>query len=186
MSIGQRLRTCHARPWWRLASATRPDHDTDTDEAGHPDRPRAGKCYAYPAPDLAAPSANATHDSYDPSPEAIALNVVPSALEGPWLVAIIQPFKEPIQLRVLGVAREVLIGRDPSAAIRLAGSLVSRRHALVRACAHGLTIEDISSNGTLVDGTPLHKSQRDITDECQVIIGCNRVRLRRLTPLAGS
>jgi transcriptional regulator with PAS, ATPase and Fis domain len=48
---------------------------------------------------------------------------------------------------------ELLIGRADDASVRLTGSSISRRHAVLRVKAHGLTVEDLgSSNGTLLRG----------------------------------
>ncbi|MFZ5893004.1 MAG: sigma 54-interacting transcriptional regulator [Myxococcota bacterium] len=48
---------------------------------------------------------------------------------------------------------ELLIGRAEDAQVRLAGSSVSRRHALLRATSSGFALQDLgSSNGTLIRG----------------------------------
>src|SRR3954452_2444336 len=57
---------------------------------------------------------------------------------------------------------ELLIGRDPSCAVQLEGTDVSRRHAVLRKRAPGVVIADLGShNGVQVNGrpvaeTPLH------------------------------
>ena len=53
-------------------------------------------------------------------------------------------------------AHSVLIGRSPSAAIRLGDPTVSRLHARIERRGHQTYVEDLGSrNGTLLNGTPL-------------------------------
>lgn len=50
----------------------------------------------------------------------------------------------------------VLVGRSPSAAIRLTDPTVSRLHARIERRGAGVYVEDLGSrNGTLLNGTPL-------------------------------
>lgn len=57
---------------------------------------------------------------------------------------------------VAPAAHGVLIGRSPSAAIRLSQPMVSRVHARFELRGGGVYIEDLGSrNGTLLNGTPL-------------------------------
>jgi pSer/pThr/pTyr-binding forkhead associated (FHA) protein len=98
---------------------------------------------------------------------------------GFWLLVVIEPFSAPITTRTLNVDGELLIGRDVDADLALAGALISRRHALVRGVEGGLEIEDVSSNGTLVDGTTLKHACLRVPHECTLYVGCVRLRLRR-------
>ena len=92
---------------------------------------------------------------------------------------VVEPFAGPAQRVSLDVDSELSIGRDPDAGLRLGGHFVSRKHAIVRAVADGLEIEDTSSHGTLVDGSLLHMNRRRVARECVLIVGCVRLRLYR-------
>ena len=98
---------------------------------------------------------------------------------GFWLLVVIEPFEAPIITRTLSVNGELVIGRDASADLTLGGALVSRRHAVVRGVQGGLEIEDISSNGTLVEGTTLKHACLRVPHECTLYVGCFRLWLRR-------
>jgi hypothetical protein len=97
-----------------------------------------------------------------------------------WLLVEVKPFDESLYMSVLRVEHVLVIGRDPSCGLVLDGDLVSRRHALLHATDTGLEIEDISRHGTLVNGLPLHAARAQDERELNLVIGCNRVRLRRL------
>jgi pSer/pThr/pTyr-binding forkhead associated (FHA) protein len=97
-----------------------------------------------------------------------------------WLRVVIEPYAAPVSTRVVRVVDELLIGRDASAGLLLPGPLVSRRHVVVRAAQSGLEIEDVSSNGTLIDGEPLQHARVRTTQECTLQVGTIRLRLRRL------
>jgi pSer/pThr/pTyr-binding forkhead associated (FHA) protein len=97
-----------------------------------------------------------------------------------WLLVEVKPYARPVYISVLRVMHVLVIGRDPAVGLVLDGALVSRRHALIRATGGGLEIEDISRHGTLVDGQPLHSGRSYLAGEGKLLIGCNRVRLRRL------
>jgi hypothetical protein len=57
---------------------------------------------------------------------------------------------------IVPAANGVLIGRSPSAAIRLSEPMVSRVHARIDLRGGGVYVEDLGSrNGTLLNGTPL-------------------------------
>ncbi|MET0285005.1 MAG: ATPase, T2SS/T4P/T4SS family, partial [Polyangiales bacterium] len=81
--------------------------------------------------------------------------------------------------RTLTVEGALLIGRDAEAGLCLDDDLVSRRHAIVRADGAALEVEDVSSNGTLVDGAPLRRARRSVGEECVVCLGASKLTLRR-------
>jgi pSer/pThr/pTyr-binding forkhead associated (FHA) protein len=95
---------------------------------------------------------------------------------------LVEHFEGPILGQTLNVDSELVIGRDAEADLRLQGRLISRRHVLVRAVASGLELQDISVHGTLVDGVPLQRARRRIDRECNLLVGCVRVWLRRVLP----
>jgi FHA domain len=97
-----------------------------------------------------------------------------------WLLVEVRPFRAPLFMSVLRVEHVLVIGRDPACGIVLEGALVSRRHALLCATDTNLEVEDISRHGTLVNGLPLVAARVKIDREVNLVIGCNRVRLRRL------
>lgn len=70
-------------------------------------------------------------------------------------LVVVEPHGPQWRLTLEGA--EYIIGRDQEAAISLADSRVSRRHArLLRTTDGGYTIEDLgSSNGVVVNGTPI-------------------------------
>jgi len=98
-----------------------------------------------------------------------------------WLLVEVKPYGEPLYVSVLRVEHVLVLGRDPSCGLVLEGSLVSRRHVLLRANdEQSLEIEDISKHGTLVNGQPLQNARVQVDNETMLVIGGNRVRLRRL------
>jgi hypothetical protein len=97
-----------------------------------------------------------------------------------WLLVEVKPFGEPLYISVLRVAHVLVLGRDPTCGLVLEGSLVSRRHALLRASESGIEVEDISKHGTLVNGEPLQGARVQAGSEIKLVVGGNRVRLRRL------
>lgn len=97
-----------------------------------------------------------------------------------WLLVEVRPFNAALFMSVLRMEHVLLMGRDPACGLVLEGDLVSRRHALLRATETGLEVEDISRHGTLVDGLPLNAASIQVEREVELVIGCNRVRLRRL------
>jgi len=75
-------------------------------------------------------------------------------------------------------AREALsIGRDPSCAVCLPGSSVSRRHARVQVTAGGLRVEDLSINGTRAAGVPLQPGPQELPDGTALGIGDFELRI---------
>lgn len=97
-----------------------------------------------------------------------------------WLLVEVRPLGAPLFMSVLRVEHVLVLGRDPACGLVLEGALVSRRHALLRATDTSLEIEDLSRHGTLVNGLPLHAARTRVEREVNLVIGCNRVRLRRL------
>jgi len=181
MTIGEHSRTRRQRQWWMLALSPRAARSTTESKLPYPDADPKGKRFAYTPACVSETPTDSTDELFpEPTTEAIEVSLAPAESRGPRLFVMVQPFKEQPQTRVLSIENEVLIGRDPSAGIWLAGSLVSRRHVMVHACAQGFAIEDISSNGTLVNERPLHRARVEIARECMLLVGCNRVRLRRL------
>ena len=96
------------------------------------------------------------------------------------LEIVLEPYKGPTRDLTLYVERELSIGRDLAAALRIDGRLVSRKHVIVRASNPGLEIEDVSCHGTLVDGAYLRMGRRCVADECILVVGCTRLWLRRV------
>jgi DNA-binding SARP family transcriptional activator len=71
-----------------------------------------------------------------------------------------------------------LIGRDPTALIRLVDNRVSRRHAMIEATVAGCSLRDLgSSNGTTVNGELV--IDRVLADEDVIGIGGVSLRFRR-------
>lgn len=98
-----------------------------------------------------------------------------------WLLVEVKPYSVPLYISVLRVEHVLVIGRDPACGLVLEGALVSRRHVLLHAKdSGGLEIEDISRHGTLVNGMPLQAARVQVERETNLVIGCNRVRMRRL------
>lgn len=98
------------------------------------------------------------------------------------LQVVIERFEEPIVGMTLNVERDLLIGRCPSAGLIIDGRLVSRQHVLVRSAQSGLEIEDVSSNGTLVDGNLLLRARKRVGSQCKLLVGCVRLTLQRVMP----
>jgi hypothetical protein len=65
---------------------------------------------------------------------------------------------------------EVQIGRDPSADLKVGAALVSRRHAAICAVGDHHTVRDLgSSNGTTVNGVPVHDAVTLRPGDCIVL-----------------
>ncbi|MGH9280301.1 MAG: FHA domain-containing protein [Acidimicrobiales bacterium] len=74
----------------------------------------------------------------------------------------------------------LLVGRDPTAQVIIDDPLVSRRHATLHADHDGLWVEDLgSSNGTIVNGVPIHRVLMRAGDVLE--IGDLRMQLRSAT-----
>jgi pSer/pThr/pTyr-binding forkhead associated (FHA) protein len=67
--------------------------------------------------------------------------------------------------------RRILVGRAPSADVRIDDPRVSRLHARIEMRDDGVYVEDLGSlNGTLVEGAPLAGSRRLVNGE-EITIG---------------
>ena len=79
------------------------------------------------------------------------------ALSSFRLQYLIEPFEGPIVAQTLTVS-----------------------HELVIAAYSGLELEDTSTYGTLVDGVPLKLASMRIGRECNLMVGCVHIWLRRV------
>lgn len=79
--------------------------------------------------------------------------------------------------RTMTALGELLIGRDTVSDLMLEDDLVSRRHVIVRSVDDGLELEDVSTNGTLVNGSPLRRGRVRVGDECTLMLGASRLVL---------
>jgi len=90
--------------------------------------------------------------------------------------------KGPDAGRIVPLAGELEIGRDPTAGIVLADDLVSRRHARIRVEGEEAVVEDLgSSNGTWVNDTEIDAPTR-LAPGDQVLIGESLLELCRTAP----
>lgn len=81
-----------------------------------------------------------------------------------------------ITTRRLG--RRILVGRAPSADVRIDDPRVSRLHARIEMRDDGVYVEDLGSrNGTLVDGTPV-VSSRQLARGAELTIGTASIIFR--------
>ena len=81
---------------------------------------------------------------------------------------------------------ENVVGREANAAVRIASTVLSRRHAVITVDADGATIRDLGSkNGTQVDGTPVN-DRTPLRDGATVSFGTIVVIYRRLAPDAAT
>jgi pSer/pThr/pTyr-binding forkhead associated (FHA) protein len=112
--------------------------------------------------------------------ELLSLELELSRAAGLWLLVVVKRYNESLCIRVVNLEHGLVIGREPGVGLLLGGSLVSRRHAIVRASDAGLEIQDISSNGTLVNGVQLQNGCTEVARECTLTVGGNVVRLQRL------
>ncbi len=89
---------------------------------------------------------------------------------------------KPSWTRELPIGDDIVLGRDPAASLCIDDELVSRRHVVVRARGGVLEIEDVSRNGTLVDGALLRSGARLAGTQAQVAIGCSKLVLQLVVP----
>jgi pSer/pThr/pTyr-binding forkhead associated (FHA) protein len=81
-----------------------------------------------------------------------------------------------IATRRLG--RRILVGRAPSADVRIDDPRVSRLHARIEMRDDGVYVEDLGSrNGTLVDGAPV-TSSRQLANGDEITIGTASIIFR--------
>lgn len=92
---------------------------------------------------------------------------------------VLEPYEGPTVDRTLTVRRELVIGRGRDAHLRLRGGLISRCHVRVRPTEAGLEIEDVSTNGTLLNGEYLRRASVHVAGECRLLVGCTRIWLHR-------
>lgn len=65
------------------------------------------------------------------------------------------------QIATRRFGRRILVGRSPSAGLRIDDPRVSRLHARIEMREDGVYVEDLQSrNGTLVNGSPVHGAVR--------------------------
>jgi hypothetical protein len=113
----------------------------------------------------------------------LKLSCLPDATPfGFQLQVVIERFEEAIVGMTLSVERDLLIGRCPTSGLIIDGRLVSRQHVFVRAADSGLEIQDVSCNGTLVDGTMLLRARRRVAKQCKLLVGTTRLWLQRVSP----
>ena len=66
---------------------------------------------------------------------------------------------------------ENVLGRDATADVQIDDATVSRKHAVIRVRADGVTIEDLDSkNGTFIDGEQLHGTA-ELTEGQSFVLG---------------
>ena len=82
----------------------------------------------------------------------------------------------------------VSIGRDAACHIQLDDRFVSRQHVWLHVEPRGVRVEDVSSNGTLVDGQPVKGKSRLINYGDPIALGRHSVSVERLgsTPLGST
>jgi DNA-binding winged helix-turn-helix (wHTH) protein len=81
---------------------------------------------------------------------------------------------------------ENVVGRDVNASVRIASTVLSRRHAAITIDAAGATVRDLNSkNGTRVDGRPVDAPMQ-LHDGAVVSFGTIEVIYRRLAPDAAT
>jgi pilus assembly protein CpaF len=80
----------------------------------------------------------------------------------------------------------VSIGRDPTCHIQLDDRFVSRHHLWLHVEPRGLRVEDVSSNGTLVDGQPVKGKSTLINYGDPVLIGGHSLYVKLLKDEAGT
>ncbi|HEX9372277.1 MAG TPA: FHA domain-containing protein [Roseiflexaceae bacterium] len=69
------------------------------------------------------------------------------------------------------LGERVVLGRDPSCDLVIAGRLISRQHACITRAGQAYTIEDLGSrNGTMVNGQPIDTS-RALRDGDRIDLG---------------
>ncbi|HKU39840.1 MAG TPA: ATPase, T2SS/T4P/T4SS family [Polyangiales bacterium] len=111
-----------------------------------------------------------------------AISVDPPLTPVPFVLRVTTERRQsPALIQTLSSPYELVVGRDASADLMLDDAMVSRRHVLIRAAGAGLEIEDVSSNGTLLDGAPLRQGRRQVGVECTLLAGTSKLTLRRLS-----
>jgi pilus assembly protein CpaF len=78
----------------------------------------------------------------------------------------------------------VSIGRDPSCHIQLEDGAVSRQHLWLHVEPRGLRLEDVSSNGTLVDGQPVKGRSTLLEYGEPIVLGRHSLSVKLVAPSA--
>jgi pilus assembly protein CpaF len=68
------------------------------------------------------------------------------------------------------------VGRNAGSAIQLESDLVSRQHAVVRLGASAVSVEDVSTNGTLAGGKLLRRQTAEVPFGTAIAVGSFRLR----------
>jgi pSer/pThr/pTyr-binding forkhead associated (FHA) protein len=75
------------------------------------------------------------------------------------------------------------VGRDEGQDLRLEDGRVSGQHAFLFVRADGVSFIDVSTNGSLVDGKPVHGRQVDVDTGAVLRLGDTVLVLTRLAPV---
>src|ERR671939_2094654 len=90
----------------------------------------------------------------------------------PRVVVIAGPLKDSVY--GLGEGEELSVGRDSSNSIRLADSVLSRRHCVIRRAGDRVVLTDLESlNGTFVNSRPVR--EHVLADGDQIAVGDSRL-----------
>jgi Nif-specific regulatory protein len=90
----------------------------------------------------------------------------------PRVVVIAGPLKDSVY--GLGEGEELSVGRDSSNRVRLADSVLSRRHCRIRSAGDRVVLTDLESlNGTFVNGRPVR--EHTLADGDQIAVGDSRL-----------
>jgi pSer/pThr/pTyr-binding forkhead associated (FHA) protein len=100
------------------------------------------------------------------------------------------PSTQPLELidphhrRISLAGAELIVGRSPECAIRLADDLASRRHFALRSSPFGWQVSDLgSSNGTFVNGHRLQPGDhRILSPGDHITVGSTTLQVRRAAP----
>ena len=110
------------------------------------------------------------HDRRGVPPRAALDATIPAGIE------LVVDDGATIATRRLG--RRILVGRAPSAEVRIDDPRVSRLHARIEMREDGVYVEDLGSrNGTLVDGAPVVGSRR-LANGDEITIGTASIIFR--------
>lgn len=139
-----------------------------------------------PAAPVAAPAAGAppfvppAADSATPRQPTVIGQPV-ARRPGAVLLALAGP-EDPGRVFVLAEGRNT-VGRDEGQDLRLEDGRVSGQHAFLFVRADGVSFIDVSTNGSLVDGKPVHGRQVDVDTGAVLRLGDTVLVLTRLAPV---